>query len=89
MNYLLKQLLGSDLIELTKEEENSLRHVVSYIYRYGLQEKYINSNLRQDFIFEKHYFYHPPTESVEDKYPQELKLLNKLMTLYTLSDNGG
>lgn len=84
----MSKLLESELINLDDRQIIILDHLISYICRYNLESGYIPSELLPIKGYGKSIIFFTPVMTVEEKYPDELKLLNKVLALYAMSDKG-
>ena len=85
MGYAVNKLIKFDLIELTDTQIVILNHLVSYILRNNLESNYLPSEL---LMMPELYFEPIECIPIEERYPDELKLLNKVLALYAMSDKG-
>ena len=85
MGYAVNKLIKCDLIELTDTQIVILNHLVSYILRNNLESNYLPSEL---LMMPELYFEPIECIPIEERYPDELKLLNKVLALYAMSDKG-
>ena len=83
--YTLSKLLETELIVLDDKQIIVLKHVLSYIHRNNLEEKYLPSELD---LYEGISFTPKECTPVEEKFPEGFKLLNKVLALYAMSDKG-
>lgn len=81
----LSKLLRTELIVLDDKQIIVLKHVLSYIHRNNLEEKYLPSELD---LYEGIGFVPKECPPVEEKFPEGIKLLNKVLALYAMSDKG-
>lgn len=81
----LSRLLRSELIVLDDKQIIVLKHVLSYIHRNNLEEKYLPPELD---LYEGIGFVPKECPPVEEKFPEGFKLLNKVLALYAMSDKG-
>ena len=85
MSSIVNKLKGAELVELTDMQEVILIHIVSYILRNNLEEQYLPSEIwpYPDLAFEP-----IKCDPIEKRFPDSLKLLNKVLALYAMSDKG-
>lgn len=81
----ISKLLSTELIVLDDKQFIVLKHVLAYIHRNNLEEKYLPSELH---IYEGIGFTPIECTPVEEKFPEGFKLLNKVLALYAMSDKG-
>lgn len=81
----LSKLLETELIVLEDKQIIVLKHVLSYVHRNNLEEKYLPSELD---LYEGIGFVPIECTPVEEKFPEGFKLLNKVLALYAMSDKG-
>ena len=81
----ISKLLGSELIVLDDKQITVLKHVISYIHRNNLEDKYLPSELNS---YTGLGFTPKECIPVEEKFPEGFKLLNKVLALYAMSDKG-
>ena len=81
----ISKLLSTELIVLDDKQIIVLKHVLSYIHRNNLEEKYLPSELD---LYEGIGFVPKECSPVEEKFPEGFKLLNKVLALYAMSDKG-
>lgn len=85
MGYAVNKLRESELIDLTDTQVVILTHLISYILRNNLEHKYLPSEL---LVMPDVHFEPIKCVPIEEKYPDELNLLNKVLALYAMSDKG-
>lgn len=85
MGYAVNKLKECELIDLTDTQTVILTHLISYILRNNLESKYLPSEL---LVMPDTYFEPIDCVPIEEKYPDELNLLNKVLALYAMSDKG-
>ena len=85
MGYAVNKLRESELVDLTDTQVVILTHLISYILRNNLEHKYLPSDL---LLISTTGFEPIECIPVEEKYPNELNLLNKVLALYAMSDKG-
>lgn len=81
----VSKLLRSELIVLDDKQIIILKHIISYIYRYNLEDVYLPSELNK---YEGLGYIPKECTPVEEKFPEGFKLLNKVLALYAMSDKG-
>lgn len=85
MSSILRKIKRAELVSITDMEETVLIHIISYIMCNNLEKQYLPPELQPfpNLSFEVY-----DCEPIEERFPDSLKLLNKVLALYALSDEG-